>query len=217
MKNIVITGNIGCGKSHVTNLLWEKRDSFKRAPYAVINMDHETFYHVYGEGRWYLHNNFLTTDKRTISDMVFKSPTLLHELNKHFLPDIKRMFMSYADFPEAVGPCIIEFPLLFECFTTPEERKEVYDNFEVVAIYADDYVRYERAMRRDTKSIEQIRRVDAAQLPQIEKCKLADWVVVNNPSINIDSALDNLIKLMNGTPTDFSYDGIMYPKEKVAA
>lgn len=212
MKHIVVTGNIGCGKSYVINRLMELWESFSEPPSMLINMDHEGFQFVYGEGKQYLINNFMTTDKRMISSLVFKNPALLHDLNKHFVPDIKRIFLEYLEWPD---PIIIEFPLLFECFTTPKERAFIKERCTAVAILVDDSVRYERAMGRDKKTLEQIQQVDRTQLPQMEKCKLADWVIVNDPAkIDTEQMIHDLVGILNGQQENWHCSGILRPNHQ---
>jgi dephospho-CoA kinase len=213
MKAIVITGNIGCGKSYISNQLWNQREKFDVEPWMSINMDHETFAHVYDHGRRFLINNFLTTNKRMISDLVFSNPLALAELNNHFAPAVREMFWYWVNYP-GDGPVIIEFPLLYECFTTPAERDMIYDACTVVAVYAEDDVRYKRAMARDNKTLEQIQRVERAQMSQTEKCKLADLVVVNDPSkIDTTQLVLDLIEELNGR-TDKSRPGILWPDRR---
>jgi dephospho-CoA kinase len=170
-------------------------------------MDHEAFQYAYGEGRQYLINNFLTTDKRTVSSLVFNCPALLKDMNAHYKPHIKRIFLEWLEWPFST---IIEFPLLFECFDAPEERAMIRDHCTVVTVYADDEVRYLRASGRDRKTVDMVQDVDRCQMLQTEKCKLADIVMVNNPGLDTNQVIRNLIEELNGRPSS-THIGILRP------
>ena len=53
-----------------------------------------------------------------------------------------------------------------------------------LVVYADDETCLKRIVKRDLVSAENANQAIASQMPLLEKCKLADWVVDNSGSFS---------------------------------
>ncbi len=179
MLEIGITGNIGSGKSAVSDYLIKKGYPVIDADALVKRIYENPSYvckmiETFGEGIRDK-NDPNALDKRAIFDIVFGDRANLEKLDKLVGPFFK--IEMDREIAKNANEKIVFFdiPLLYE---------KNYERFmdKVILVYADDAIRFERAAKRDNKTIAQIRSVDSAQLPQDQKRFRADYVLENNTS-----------------------------------
>ncbi len=179
MLEIGITGNIGSGKSAVSDYLIKKGYPVIDADALVKRIYENPSYvckmiETFGEGIRDK-NDPNALDKRAIFDIVFGDRANLEKLDKLVGPFFK--IEMDREIAKNANEKIVFFdiPLLYE---------KNYERFmdKVILVYADDAIRFERAAKRDNKTIAQIRSVDSAQLPQDQKRSRADYVLENNTS-----------------------------------
>lgn len=189
MISIAITGGIGSGKSYVSNLLEERG-------IPIYNADNESkrltvsdkeirkgLVALVGEQVYFDDG---TLNKSLLASYLFASTEHATQINAIIHPQVKadfrRWLEEHADC-EIVG---LESAILYE-----SGFDDVVD--AVVAVYAPEALRLERAMKRDGATEAQIRVRMAAQMNEEEKRDKADYVVLNDGSACLQKQLDALI------------------------
>lgn len=186
---IAITGGIGSGKSYVSALLEERG-------IPIYNADNESkrltvsdevirkglvdtlgreVYHVDG-----------SLNKPFLASYLFASPEHARQINAIIHPRVKADFRRWVKEQVECEVAGLESAILFE-----SGFDDVVD--KVVAVYAPEPMRLERAMKRDGATEAQIRSRMKAQMNEEEKCKKADYVVLNDGNTPLDEQLDRLI------------------------
>ncbi len=192
MISIAITGGIGSGKSYVSNLLEERG-------IPIYNADNESkrltvsdkeirkgLVALVGEQVYFDDG---TLNKSLLASYLFASSEHATQINAIIHPQVKadfrRWLEEHADC-EIVG---LESAILYE-----SGFDDVVD--AIVAVYAPESLRLERAMKRDGATEAQIRARMAAQMNEEEKRNRADFVVLNDGSISLSIQLDKLITFL---------------------
>lgn len=173
-----LTGGIGSGKSTVMDLLEE---------YGVTTLDADI-----------LAKKLLQTDPKLISGIcrefgaecyktghlqtkilaqrAFKDNTSQQKLNSLVHPAVQDyLLQKMAELAGKNGIMLVEAALLLEAGS-----QNMYQG--VILVTADKDLRLSRALRRNLQSKEQILGRMALQMPEVEKCKLADHIIMNNGS-----------------------------------
>ncbi len=172
MKVIGLTGSIGSGKSTVARLLAELGAEVIDADALARQARREraaeicrTFPDACREGR---------LDDQELAAIVFADPKALRKLEGIVHPRVRELILDKvrAARKRGDGLLIVEAPLLYETGWDPG-----YDG--VLVVTAPDEVRYRRVKKRSGLTRTEFYRRDAAQLPQHEKARRADWVIYN--------------------------------------
>lgn len=179
--NIIITGNIGCGKSTISRELIKHFPKHKL--YSVDAMVHE----MYDDPAFkqYLQNTFGTVIRSQVSDIVFADPE-----KRKSLEDRSMLYLT-VNISTALnrdGPAILEFPLYFE-------MGRHYSQGPVVAVTCSDAVQMERVKARDNFSEEKIQSIKANQFSTDLKAAMSDYVIANDGGDITASVRDLAIKL----------------------
>jgi len=168
-----LTGGIGSGKSIVAKV-------FEMLGCALFNSD-EAAKKVYNEPevRQKVINllgeesySGIQLNKQHIGSIIFNNPDLLMSLNSIIHPAVGVKFKKFvADNP---GKIIIkETALLFEAKIEKQVDK-------IILVTANEELRINRVMQRDSLSREQVISRMKSQLPEQEKIKRADFIIYNN-------------------------------------
>lgn len=189
MISIAITGGIGSGKSYVSNLLEERG-------IPIYNADNESkrltvsdeeirkgLVALVGEQVYFDDG---TLNKSLLAAYLFASSEHATKVNAIIHPRVKADFRRWLEEHtdcEIVG---LESAILYE-----SGFDDVVD--AVVAVYAPESLRLERAMKRDGATEAQIRARMSAQMNEEEKRNKADYVVLNDGSACLQKQLDALI------------------------
>ena len=189
MISIAITGGIGSGKSYVSNLLEERG-------IPIYNADNESkrltvsdeeirkgLVALVGEQVYFDDG---TLNKSLLAAYLFASSEHATQVNAIIHPRVKADFRRWLEehtYCEIVG---LESAILYE-----SGFDDVVD--AVVAVYAPESLRLERAMKRDGATEAQIRARMSAQMNEEEKRNKADYVVLNDGSACLQKQLDALI------------------------
>ncbi|HFB38895.1 MAG TPA: dephospho-CoA kinase, partial [Oceanithermus sp.] len=112
-------------------------------------------------------------DRRKLAERVFRDEEARRRLEAILHPYVRARFEEALSRLEAEGAplAVLEIPLLFE--TGWEKRLD-----GVLVVTAPAALRYRRLRARGI-SEEEARRREAAQLPEAEKRRRADWVIEN--------------------------------------
>lgn len=170
---IAITGNIGSGKSYVSDL-------FKSLGVPVFDSDreakllydlpevHQKMVERFGTN---IYNEDGVLDRRLMASKVFADACALGYVESVLYPVLNKRFAEWAD-RQGTPYVLYESALIFE-----KHLEELFDAIIVVA--ASESVRIRRVMTRDHCTEEQVRARMAMQLPQSEKVTKADYVIVH--------------------------------------
>lgn len=175
MIKIAITGGIGSGKSYVSHLLEDmnipvynadneaKRltvsdEGIRRELVALLGEE------VYKEG---------ALNRPLLASYLFSDPAHAAQINAVIHPRVRKDFTAWAERLEGCEVAGMESAILYEA-----SFEDTVD--AVVMVYAPVDLRVQRAMYRDGASEEQVRARIAAQMDDDEKCRRADFTVVND-------------------------------------
>lgn len=196
MVVIGMTGGIGCGKSYVSDKMKLRGipvyDSDTRAklitatdPVLKLELTRlvgPTLYCPCGCG---------VMQKEVLSKFIFGNPENLAKVNAIIHPRVKEDFRLWTANQKGKDFCILESAILFESGF----EKEV--DFKV-CVDAPLELRIQRCMKRDGVEREAILKRISSQMDQAEKCRLADFVIVNDNvhdlAVQIDALLDKCKK-----------------------
>ena len=186
---IAITGNIGSGKSYVSDL-------FKSLGVPVFDSDREAklLYdlpevhqkmverfgvHIYDE------NGVL--DRKLMASKVFADACALGYVESVLYPVLNKRFAEWAD-QQGTPYVLYESALIFE-----KHLEGMFDAIIVVA--ASESVRIRRVMTRDRCAEDQVRARMAMQMPQSEKITKADYVIVHENDDEDEYLMDQVRKI----------------------
>lgn len=175
MIKIGLTGNIGCGKSSVSNILRENgfyiidADKIARNIYEyddVMEEMREEFSDALVDG---------VVDRKLLADIVFSDEYRLDMLNSITHKKIRSIINAEIESvlnKDIIG-LVIDAPLLIEA------------NFDymvdyIVVVCCDEEIQIKRVMERDNLDIESVKKRIASQMPQEYKKKRADFVIDNS-------------------------------------
>lgn len=196
MKKIGITGNIGSGKSQVTRHLISIGYKVLDADALVAKIyDDPKFISEMTEtfGAEITSRNSsgkaACLDKKAVAGIVFSDPAKLDLLNRTIAPYIReKMDGTISEYEKTEDILFLDIPLLYE--------KGMQSGLDaVILVYCDDNIRFERAALRDSKSEEEIKRIDSFQMRQSEKLALADYTVDNSGTLEgLKAQLEEILK-----------------------
>lgn len=183
MLRIGLTGIIGCGKSAVASLLHQRYAipiiDMDRAGRAAIDAPGVLPQLTSAFGRTILDTSG-RLERRRLGRMVFADPVLRRQLNAIVHPamlDIARQWMQAAAQQHPAAPyLVVDAALIFELDFQHELDR-------VVAVAAPLASCIARAAARDHLTPAEVEQRFAAQLPQEEKCRRADYILVNDGAI----------------------------------
>ena len=185
---IGLTGGIGSGKTFVGAI-------FSKLGIPVFNADDQAkkcmsenedlkqdIQNAFGDNVF--HNGLL--QNKVLADIVFNNNHKLKELNKLVHPVVSQRFDSWS--VEQNSRIIIkEAAILFE-------SNSHMDLHKLICVSAQEETRIERVIKRDNTYREQVLRRIEIQMPQNEKEKLSDFVIIND---EVELLLPQIIKIID--------------------
>lgn len=130
-----------------------------------------------------------------VANMVFKNPELLAQLNALVHPVVASDTFEWIK--EQASPYVIkEAALLFESGANKNMDA-------VVVVQAEERIRIERVMLRNKITEEQVKDRIKRQMPESEKLRLADYVIVNDGSKSLIRQVLNLHQTLLNRSTTF--------------
>ena len=178
MVTIGITGGIGCGKSYVADKMKLRGipvyDSDYRAkllmatsPAIQVELTKlvgPTVYCPCGCG---------VLQKDVLARFIFGNPDNLAKVNAIVHPRVKEDFRQWADARKDKDFCLLESAILFESgFDSEVDFK--------VCVDAPLELRVQRCIKRDDTTREAVMSRIESQMDQTDKCRMADFVIVND-------------------------------------
>jgi dephospho-CoA kinase len=175
MIKVGITGGIGSGKSTVCKIFKVlgipvfEADEQARQLMNSNSVIHDQLIELFGTSV-YLQNH--TIDRKYLAGIVFSNPSLLAQLNGIVHPKVGEAFAVWCENQQS--PYILhEAAILFE-----SGFYKLMD--KTIAVVANENERIERVMKRDGASEELVNQRMRNQWSDIERIKLADFVISNN-------------------------------------
>ena len=187
MIRVGITGGIGSGKSTVCGI-------FKSLGIPVYHADEraKTLVQSQTELKQKISAEFGPQsylkgvyNKSFIASIIFNNEEKRMHLNSLIHPYVFKDWTEFvAEHPNA--PYLLkEAAIMFET-----ESYKTVD--QIIMVYAPDNLRIQRILERDQSDMELIRTKMAAQMPEAEKMKLADYVILNDGK---HSLIEQVLKL----------------------
>lgn len=192
MKQIGLTGGIGCGKSYVAKLFRELGIPVYEADSAARRLQENdvqliaAMKNLFGSEA-YLENGKLNS--KAIGAQVFAEAEKMKQLNALVHPAVKTDFRNWINAQHNVPFILKEAAILFESGTN-----EGLD--AVIVVTAPEDLRIRRVMERDNITEADVKKRMAAQWPEAEKIKRASFVIHNDEQQlllpQVLTVLDNL-------------------------
>lgn len=197
MKVIGLTGGIGCGKSYVAAKMQlhgiPVYDSDSRAKLltatdpvikeALTELVGPTLYCPCGCG---------VMQKEVLAQFIFGNPENMAKVNEIIHPRVKEDFKRWCIGQGSKEFCILESAILFESGFDGEVDY-------TVCVDAPLALRIKRCVKRDNMPQQAVVARINSQMDQDEKCRLADFVLVNDEvqalEPQISALIDNVRKL----------------------
>lgn len=170
-----LTGGIGSGKSAASH--WFEQQGIEIVDADIVAREIvqqgqpalQQIQHTFGD--WVLLDNG-ELNRRALREHIFEQPQARQTLEQITHPAIRTSIIEQLN--QATSPyTILVSPLLFET-----NQHQLTDR--TLLIDTSEDIQIQRASQRDGQSIEQIKQIITAQMPRIEKQKLADDIVIND-------------------------------------
>ena len=193
-KNFIgLTGGIGAGKSTVSarfaalGAVVLDADAVSRQALEPDGCCYEAVLSLFGreialaDGR---------IDRRRVAGIVFSDAAMLQRLNAIVHPAVGRELLRQASAVPAHVLALFDVPLLFESGWHRMMHK-------TIVVAAEDAVRVARICARDGCTAEEALARIRNQMPQQQKCRMADYVLTNDGSVatlyqNVDMLYETL-------------------------
>lgn len=191
VKKVGITGGIGSGKSTVSKLfeflgipVYYADDEAKKLMVEDQNLIQElkdTFgKETYKDGK---------LNRAYLANLVFKNEKLLEKLNSIVHPALGRHYEQWHSDQINVPYTIKEAAILFEMGAANHMDK-------VITVFAPAKLRINRVMERDKVSKESVEDRISKQMPDEEKVKKADFVILNDGSQSLIAQIIGIHKVL---------------------
>lgn len=174
MQKIALTGNIGSGKTIISEI-------FSKLGIPVYNADENARRILFSEqvrstlidtfGKDIMDESGLL-DRNKIADIVFKSPLLLKQLNLIVHPLVMDDFFKWCNDQPNAGIVILESAIIFE------NGLEIYLD-KVILVTAPEELRISRVMKRDGVDRQKVLDRIKNQMPEKQKASKADFIIKN--------------------------------------
>lgn len=189
-----LTGNIGCGKSSISNILIKENidvidaDIISRHIFEDKELLKKVF-ETFGES---IINNDKTLNRKVLGNIVFNNDEKLILLNSLTHPKIKEKILDRINEAKNYNKevVVIDAALLIE-----GGYLEIVD--KLVVVTCDEEVQIQRIQKRDNCSKEEALSRIKSQMRQEEKIKYGDFIINNSGSITeLNEKVYNFIKYM---------------------
>lgn len=175
-----LTGNIGCGKSSVSNIFMQKDIDVIDADIEARKIfdDKDLLNKVFSTFGDSIKNEDGSLNRKALGNIVFNDDEKLIELNNLTHPKIKQNILSKVSKYKEQGKkiVVIDAALLIEDDYLPYIDK-------LILVTCREDIQIERIKNRDNCTEEEaISRINS-QMSQSEKSKFADYIIDNSSSI----------------------------------
>lgn len=194
MIKIGITGGIGSGKSTVATLfrlhgipVYNADDETKKLNNSSPIIKEQLIKHFGAD--LYINDEL---NKKMFANIIFNDAEKLKLANSIIHPEVLKHFTSWCTQHSKQPIVALEAAILFE------------SNFHkhldsVVTVYSPLQVRVERVSKRDNVAQEMVESRIKHQMPETEKIRLSEYVIINNYKKSLIKQVQNLLKELDFT------------------
>ena len=182
---IAITGNIASGKSQVEKCLerlgFVVYDSDKIAHDVLETLTDFYGYDVFSDGK---------IDRKKLGALVFSDADLRVKLERITHPQIKAKILELFNLHNNDKYIFVSVPLLYEA-----GFDDMFD--KVIFVSVDKDLQLKRLIARNHYSEEEALKRISSQMSQEEKIKKADYVILNNTSVeDLNKQVERLLETL---------------------
>lgn len=189
MKKVALTGNIGSGKSWVSQLFQHLGipvfDSDMEAKRLYDRDDiREAMKARFGDDVYFDDNQ---VNRRRVAEIIFNDSEAMHDVEQLLYPALNAYFDEWAEQQDA--PYVLyESAIIFE--------KGLADRFDaIVLVSASELTRLRRVMLRDHCDEDAVRERMAAQWTENEKREQADFIIEHDNDDEDDYLLEQVFNV----------------------
>ncbi len=182
-ENILIiglTGSICSGKTLIADFFKEKNAIILDADQISKDLStpgQQAWHEIINEfGEEIIHAN-KSINRKLLADIVFNNPKQLKKLEQILHPKIKDEILKKINQEQKKSIVVIDAPLLLEA-----KFDDIIDLLIVVSCKKS--ILLERAQKRNSSTIQEIKKRLKYQMPLKNKIKKADYIINNNTTIN---------------------------------
>ena len=187
MVQIAVTGNMGCGKTTICQLMENEGVpvyySDSRAK-QLMNQNESLMRSIkdrFGEESY--HDGLL--NRKWIASIVFDDATALNDLNNLVHPVVQKDYLNWVS-QQTKDIIAYESAILIEHGNQ--------GNFDVVIlVQCPKKIRFERIQKRDGLTLDQVQARSRFQWPEEEKIKYADYLIENTALEQAKQQLNSVI------------------------
>lgn len=178
MLKVGLTGGIGTGKSIIAKVfnlfnipVYDSDLEAKRLMIESLEIRNQLISRFGSE----VYHADSTLNRKYLSSIIFNNPQALQKVNGIVHPVVRKDFQSWSKKQHA--PYVIqESAILFDT--------GLYKNFDkIVCVTANEELRIQRVMERDSVSRKSVKERIDNQLPESVKIEKADFVIYNNDEL----------------------------------
>ena len=187
MVQLAVTGNMGCGKTTVCEMLISHGIpvyfSDNRAK-ELMSQDQSLIQHIQKRfGKESYRSGFL--NRIWLAEQVFENPKALNDLNNLVHPVVQKDYLNWVS-QQAKDIVAYESAILIEHGNQ--------GNFDVVIlVQCPENIRFERIQKRDGLTLAEVQARTRFQWPQEEKIKYADHLIENTTLEQAKQQLSSVI------------------------
>ena len=177
MIKVAITGNIASGKSAVQSVLIDlgyKVLDTDEVSHRLLTVSNPDLYSMFKNYDVFENGEF---SREKLGKLVFYDTVLKRALESVLYPQIEDCIKEFYSLNNREEVVFIAIPLLFEA-----GMEHLFD--KILFVYANDDIRLERLIKRNSYDTEYAKLRMSSQISQEQKIEKSDYIIRNNDTID---------------------------------